>query len=339
MTNNTVIPRYPRTYRQDELRLICEYARAGKSLCFVGVAGVGKSNMTNFLRFDPYHYKQNYLQDTTETLLFPWIDGNAWDQSAQGLWEMMLDDLKQLTRDLPSPPSDPKIVQLPFMALRARIEWLTREQNRQIMFILDDFDKVLQSGPLSLLEQFSTLRQAGNRNRLCYLIFTKKLPAVLGRCHPLTGNSQFYNLFKNDIYALEPYRHDDTMQMLNFLNENASKPLRTKDLVVIGEKLSGGHAGLVKVVFELWRRQAPDPEQSEAYILAAKPEVRNECQRIFEQLHPREQKEAKLLVQGKTTDPKIIDLLVRRGLLVEGDRLEWFSPLMREYLKRDGGRE
>lgn len=335
MTNNTVIPRYPPTYRQDELRLIGDFVRAGKSLCFVGVAGVGKSNMTNFLRFDPYRYKQSYLQEASETILFPWVDGNAWDQSPQGLWEMMLDDLKQLTRDLPGPPSDPQIVQLPFAALRARIEWLTHEQNRQIMFILDDFDKVLQNGPLSLLEQFSTLRQAGNRNRLCYLIFTKKLPAVLGRRHPLIGNSQFYNLFKNDIYALEPYQHDDTMQMLNFLNENAGKPLRTKDLVVIGEKLSGGHAGLAKVLFELWRQQAPDPEASAAHVLAAKPEVSNECRRIFEQLHPREQKEAKLLAQGKTTDPKVVDLLVRRGLLVDGDHLEWFSPLMREYLKRE----
>ncbi len=58
-------PRYLATYRQDVMRLICDFARQGESLCLMGVAGTGKSNVTNFLRHDPYQHKSLYLGDET----------------------------------------------------------------------------------------------------------------------------------------------------------------------------------------------------------------------------------------------------------------------------------
>src|SRR3954463_2701670 len=102
MTNN--IPRYPPTFRQDEIRLIMDAARQGQSLCFMGIAGIGKSNITNFLRHDPYQYKQQYLGADTQKFLFPVVEGNAWDQKPQALWESMLAELGESARDLAQPP-------------------------------------------------------------------------------------------------------------------------------------------------------------------------------------------------------------------------------------------
>jgi hypothetical protein len=185
-----------------------------------------------------------------------------------------------------------------------------------------------------MLEQLSTLRNAGNRNRLSYLLFTKKLPAVLGRAHPLQNNSKFYDLFKDHIYALEPYNREDAQQMLIFLNENAGKPLRTTDLILIRERLSGGHAGLAKIIFDSWRRTEPDPEDVVGSF-AEKPEVRNECQRIYQGLHPDEQKVAQQLVRNQQTaaDQDVIDHLIRRGLVVNQTADQWFSPLFVAFLR------
>lgn len=333
------IPRYPPTYREDEICLILDAARQGQSLCFVGIAGIGKSNITNFLRHDPYQYKQQYLGKDTAQFLFPVIEGNGWNQTPQHLWELMLADLSELTRDLPQPPADTKMLQLSeeqrtFSALRERVQWVTKDH--QVMFILDDFDKVLQAGPLSMLEQLSALRNAGNRDKLSYLLFTKKLPHLLGKAHPLLNNSKFYDLFKDFIYALKPYTYQDAQQMLLFLNENADKPLHLKDLPLIREKLTGGHAGLIKIVFDSWRRTAPEADDLVTFF-AEKPEVRNECQRIYQGLHRHEQQVARRVAHYEQTaeDQAVIDHLCRRGLLLNATSGEWFSPLLASFLRSD----
>ncbi len=339
MSNNNPIPRYQATYRRDELRLICDYAREGRSLAFVGVAGVGKSNITNFLRFDPYGYKPHHLGEATTTILFPFIDGNVWNRTPLGLWEQLLADLEQASADLPSPPSDAKIIQLSeeqrvFSTLRNRIQWLTASQGRQIMFILDDFDNLLRLGPLTMLEQLYTLRLAGNQNKLSYLLFVKRLPAALGRALLLSDHAKFYDLFKRDIYPLQPYEHEDTAQMLRFLNENAGHPMRAKDLALIGDKLSGGHPGLAKVIFNLWRRQPPGEEDDLVYYFSQQPDVLEECRRIVEQLHPEEQATASQLARGQASDPDYAQLLLWRGLLCDAETPTWFSPLMQAYLRQ-----
>lgn len=332
-------PRYLPSYRRDELTLICDAAREGRSLCFVGIAGVGKSNVTNFLRFDPYDYKRHYLGDNAKNILFPFIDGNVWDRTPHRLWEQMLADVEYLTKDLTPPPADEKVVQLTneqraLSALRNRIHWLTSKLQLQLMFILDDFDPLLRTGPLPMLEQLYTLRLAGNQNKLSYLIFTKRLPAILGRKLPLDDNAKFYELFKRDIYALRPYNHDDTLQMLLFLNENAGKPLRTKELVIIAEKLSGGHAGLAKVIFNLWRRDPPEEVEGMLHKLAGQADVEAECRRILFQLHTDEQIAARLHAQDKPADTDMLRLLAWRGLLDGEDDYRWFSPLLQVYLQR-----
>ena len=334
---NTITPRYGLTYRQSEITLICEAAKSGQSLCFVGIAGTGKSNITNFLHSDPYSYKPHYLGKETGSIHFPVIDGNTWDQTPEGLWKQLLAALTETTQHLPQPPADAKITQLyqdqkALSDLKARVNWLCQEQKQQIMFILDDFDRILQLGPLPMLEQFNALRSE-NRGQLSYLIFTKKLPHVLGRNHELKGNSKFYDLFSNHIYALGLYDHEDARQMLTYLNESAGKPLGARELPII-EKLTGGHARLIKVIFELWRGTPPESADFVAYFLE-KNDVRDECQRVLRGLHPSEQEVALRVAREEetTADQEVIDHLMRRGLLSNPGKLEWFSPVFAAFLR------
>jgi hypothetical protein len=333
-------PRYTATYRQQELGYICKAAQEGQSLCFVGVAGVGKSNITNFLHSDPYAYKPQYLGRETGAIHFPVVDGNTWDGTPEGLWVQLLSTLTATVEHLDKPLPDAKIIpisegQKAFSELRRWVNWLCQEHDQKIMFILDDFDGVIQRGPLAMLEQLNALRSEGNRGKLSYLLFTKRLPHILGRSHPLLGKSKFYDLFSHHIYALGLYTPEDEHQMLVHLNEGVGKPLRQQELVAI-KTLAGGHARLLKILFELWRAATPDREDHIAYFLE-KSDVREECSRILNSLHPDEQAVARRIVAGSDTpaDADLIDHLVRRGLLLDSTTMVWFSPLFRAYIEQE----
>lgn len=338
--DQSVTPRYQERYRQAELRLITENAKQGQSLCFVGIAGTGKSNITNFLHSDPYGYKVQYFGEQSAQFLFPIIDGNTWDQTALGLWRLMVAALSDVTRQFQPPEADTKLIQLSeeqrvFSQLKTQVDWLCQKLDLWVVFVLDDFDKVIHLGPLAMLEQLNALRSGGNRDKLSYLIFTKKLPHVLGRAHPLRGTSKFYDLFSHHIYALGLYNHDDARQMLVHLNELAGKALALKELAQI-EALAGGHARLLRLIFEVWRAERPADDDRIA-ILTQHPDIRDECRRILRGLHEDEQAVVLRLAQGRQTaeDQPVIDHLVRRGLLSNDAEQSWFSPLFAEFLRTD----
>ncbi len=327
--------RYSPTYRRDELTLACDLAHKGHSLCFVGMAGSGKSNITNFLRHDPYGYKSELLGQETGRVLFPRIDGNSWQRTPQSLWGLMLSDLENLAEAFSPPAADPKVLAISDeQRLNRLVAWLCQSQGLHVMFILDDFDDVLQAGPLSMLDRLAALRNDGNRDRLSYLIFAKKLPHILGREHPLLNKSKFYDLFKNDIYALTPYNDADARHMLDFLNDKDNRPLNGSALANI-HHLAGGHASLLKLLYELWKRERPSFSES-SQVFSAKPEVNSECARIFQNLHDQEQKVALHVAGGRILpdDAATISHLMTRGLLRSAARNEWFSPLMESFLLR-----
>ena len=333
-----IIPRYPLTYRKNEITLICKAAQEGQSLCFVGVAGTGKSNITNFLHNDPYSYKPHYLGKESGSIHFPVFDGNTWDGSQEGIWKQLLTALTATAEHLDKPMPDAKITQIyedqkAFSELRRWVNWLCQEHDQKIMLILDDFDQVIQHGPLALLEQFNALRSDGNRGRLSYLIFTKRLPHILGSAHSLKGKSKFYDLFNNQIYSLGLYDHDDAEQMLTYLNENAGRPLRRADLAIING-LAGGHARLTKLLFDLWRAQTPDTGDYVSYFLG-KRDIHEECARILAGLHEVEQQTAIQVATNQNVDDidSVVGHLVRRGLLTNTDKWTWFSRLFERYLR------
>lgn len=334
------VPRYQASFRQDEIELIVRLARRGESLCFMGLAGIGKSNIVNFLRLVDNH--ASHLKPDLAQLHFPIVDATYWEGTPLSLWKIMLDALNQASDRLTeTPPEESKIIPISeeervLNALRRRLEWLCQELGRQVMFVLDDFDDVLEQGPLALLERLNGLRSEGNREALSYLVFTKRLPHVLGRSYDLEHESKFYDLFRHNIYALEPYSPEDSFQMLKHLNEVAGNPLRERDLAEI-RQLTGGHAQLLRTVFNLWTEGGMSGVNPITH-LAEQPDVQQECQRILRGLHPEEQEVAVRLAQGRATpeDKDIANHLQRRGVL-SADGKSWFSPLLARFLSQYQG--
>jgi hypothetical protein len=334
MSHDVVPQRYRPTYRLDEVDLIIRLARRGESLGLVGTAGVGKSNLINFLR--DIQRNSQHVEQNVEHLHFPIVDATYWQQTPISLWKMMFDGLLQATRELPPPPEGEKVIPISeeervLNALRARLEWLCQELKQKIMFVLDDFDAAFEIGPLALLERLNGFRSEGNRGHLSYLVFTKRLPHVLGQDYNVEHKSKFYDLFRHNLYALEPYTSEDARQMLVHLNEVAGRPLNTRDLAQI-HALAGGHARLLKIVFDTWLKEPPSGTDTIAYF-ESKPDVLHECQRILDNLHDQEQAAALSVAHTDNTAEyqSTVDHLVRRGLLSESGA--WFSPLFAQFLK------
>jgi hypothetical protein len=156
------------------------------------------------------------------------------------------------------------------------------------------------------------------------------LPHILGQSHHMENGSKFYDLFRHNLYALEPYAPDDARQMLVHLNEVAGKPLSTRDLTQI-RALAGGHAQLLKIVFNIWVNEGAPGADPVTYF-ATKPDVQQECRRILLSLHEREQEVALLVSRGRQTadHQDTIHHLIRRGLL--SAPTTWFSPLFAQFL-------
>ena len=330
------VPRYPICYRSDEIRLICQLALRGESLGLVGIAGVGKSNLVNYLRVGK-SFKSQYFGLGVDKVHFCVVGGSAWGGTTESLWSQMLSALGPITKSV----SPPEAMVIPFAdedrALSRLQAWLARlcqESGYRIVYILDDFDNVILKGPLSMLDQLSELRSCGNRGFLSYVVFTKLLPHVLGKSYDIEKSSKFYDLIRHNIYALEPYTAGDALQMLKHLNAGAGGLLHHKDLIEI-YRLAGGHGQLLKTVFQLLAEERTTSEDA-IRRLAEHPDVQQECQRIIAGLHEQEQQVAWRAARGNllAEDWDTVDHLVRRRLVTVSARaVTWFSPLMASFLQ------
>jgi hypothetical protein len=334
MSIDAIPQRYQPTYRRDEIQLVIDLACRGESLGFVGVAGVGKSNLVNYLRDLGRHAPQ--LRQDGGPVCFPIVDARHWDHKPGGLWKLMLDALSKAEQGLLLVPrEDVKIIPISdeeraLNRLQAHLERLCQNLKYRVMFVLDDFDEVFKIGPAEMIERLSGLRSEGNRGYLSYLVITKRLPHVLGRSYNLENDSKFYDLFRRHLYSLEPYNREDAQQMLVHLNSLVSKPLSSRDLTQI-RALAGGHAGLLKTVFDIWLEEHPQGNDL-VDSLAHKSDVRQECRRVLVHLHEQEQQVAVLVARGQHTQDHqhIVNHLVCRGLLSESGT--WFSPLFQRFL-------
>ncbi len=173
--------------------------------------------------------------------------------------------------------------------------------------------------------------QPATAEQLSYLVFTRKLPHVLGRDHNLETQSKFYDLLRYNVYAMPLHTPEDSMQMLYHLNAVADWPFSRRRLKLIRDQ-AGNHSRLLKITFEVCKRRKLTPK-ADRPRLAEEPEVRDECARILNGLHAQEREVAIRLAHGRprASDEPTIDHLRRRELIDANGR--WFSTLIKSYLQ------
>ncbi len=321
--------RFPPHFRADEIALITDFARRGLSSAFVGIAGIGKSNLLNCLRTQ--HRSLPAPTGEPLDLHYVVVIGNEWDGTPGGFWRLLRAEVEQ-TVGISSNviPWGSEQAERHSQMLRGLLRDFSRQPDRRLVIVLDDVDKLLQRGPLDLLEQLRTLRDE-NRDILSYLLFSKRLPHRLGQGMNLRTDSKFYELFMNRIYALRPYNREDARAMLTYLNAQVAVPLTSSTLSSI-VYLAGGHAMLLKLIHEIYLAEAPTGDVVVA--LARHSDIHDACRRILQSLHYHEQMVLHRLARHQphdATDAPALTLLRTRGLLI-GPRDEIFTPVFGQYL-------
>ena len=104
--------------------------------------------------------------------------------------------------------------------------------------------------------------------------------------------------------------------------------------------LAGGHAGLLKNIFRVCVEQGLPSGNDTPDRLVGYQDVCVECRRIVDGLHEQEQEVALLVAKGQYTSAHAdtVAHLIKRGILLEAEPLQWFSPVLASYL-RDGTSE
>ncbi len=325
-----LLGRYPIDYRSEVLSVVMPVLRQGDSVCLVGLAGVGKSNLVHFIKQPEVkaHYWPAEEAEKTHILALSCGPGS---QPADEVFEDMLMQALLAAQALEGPAFAPQINAAPWHVLREVLNRVCQQHGQRVVFLFDEFESLIAHQPAEFFERLRILRDDHRATgRLVYMVITHRLPHRTPNPSNF-GASKFFELLRNGIYPLPPYRERDASLMLDVLLQRREPvPFSAQDRARL-IAFSGGHSDLLKAIFyEIY----PTLNAS-AHLLLKLAEnstgVRSSCEHIWTHLHPEEQVALRRLVSGNSVDPAMMQFLRYRGLLQSGSELTFFSPLFQQY--------
>lgn len=327
-----ILNRYAITFRADIVTTLMDNIRQGESSCVVGLAGAGKSNLATFLAQPEVmlHYRPHEV-DRLHVIRIACRPGN---QPKNELYEAMLFPVLVLATHLdPTVEStrDPSVP--PFFSLREAVRTVCQVHGHRLIFVFDEFESLIQYQPAGVFEDLRTLRDDQRTYEgVTYITITHHLP------HRVPGNTSFagggfFELIRNHIYPLGPYRPPDASAMIDEL-------VKRQDLPGIDDTdrqriiyFSGGHGDLLKALFYELMPLFHVPGPRLLALAKTSPAIRASCQHIWEHLHDNEQRALQLLDADQPVPAPWLDFLAHRGLLTQLSPPTIFSPLFREYVR------
>jgi hypothetical protein len=223
------------------------------------------------------------------------------------------------------------------------------QSDTQIVFLLDDFEHMLERLPVQFFLGLRGLRDA-YKTQLSFVAFSR---APLGDVVAAAGLDPvaiepFIELFNDDVIALAPYREMDARAALTTVMARKAKQYSAvqQDLILWA---SGGHAGLLRAcagVFDgLGRIASEIPAQGDRLVqaLLARSVVRAECAVIWRGLNTAQRAMLRGLAAGERIslgDEAIrttFDQLVHYGFVQpgEGGAIGVVPPVFAAYVASD----
>jgi hypothetical protein len=305
--------------------------KAGESAAVVGVASVGKSNLVRCLQQEDI--QALHLGAEKDEIILVLVDSN--DLTSITEWsflELLLYRLAAQCQNINLPPEivsrleawHEKLLQrgdditTAQRCVEQAFQWLCQVNKLRVNLLLDEFEVLYQQLSPRLWANLRALRDK-NKYSLSYLLFLRRdLEDVLP---PTPELEAFAELFQTHIFGLPPYDLPGTELMLDRLSlrQHVDWPAHSTPEVF---DLSGGHGGLIRVIFGKVLPALKEGQAVEFAPLFQDPEVKEECEKIWTSLTDPEKEALQEFVEQD--DPSkvsqdtqaVMAKLSRKGLIV-----------------------
>jgi hypothetical protein len=338
-------PEHPLTYRQEIVVPLFNLLNGGESCAVVGAASMGKSRLLQFLlRGD---VQQHYLGEAASSTLLILGDCNRLAETSEwGLYELILTALTEATsgllgadvRDWLNGLRRDVITQPSALLARRHVELaahaLCRERGLRLCFILDEFDATYRSLPSAALANLRALRDA-DRYRVCYALMLRDSPE---RVRPPDGCEGFYELLSRSVLGLKPYSRKDATCVVEQIAARRHLSISPDEMDRL-LTLSSGHPGLLVALLDTMAQAVTLPNREDnGQVLLSRPQVTEECRKLWAGLAQDEQIALSHLAQGVGIAYRVRQLLELKGLIqtTRADEATIFSSLFKEFVLTQG---
>jgi len=313
--DSTRNPQHALTFRKEDVSYIMNRWKVGESCSVIGVGSVGKSNLLHHLANT--NVQQHYLDlEQPESFKAIIIDPNmlgalpAPDKNSDAVrcwagYELMMHRLfmafypfdvlgneeAQEFYDTYQALQDGMNPLYAYMGVRyfeLGLDFFLRRGIR-IVFMFDEFEKMLEGLPIQFFLNLRGLRDA-NKRQLSYLTFTRTpLSAIVDKLgFPTQTIEPFIELFTDNTYYIGPYNDADAAEMIEVLLHRHQK--RYDEAAIRFLKWATGcNAGLLRATFRLLdsvgRLDVPVTQDDEFIRpLVIRRPIRLECQTMWQSL-------------------------------------------------------
>lgn len=328
-----VLDRYPLVYRSSIVSEVMSATERGDSVCLVGLAGSGKSNLAHFLEVATVvrHYLPSSIAERTH---FRHIELTA-EISTDQIYASMVDAVSQAAAAIGAVLPTRGAEESTLAHLRALLGAFCADAGQRIVFIFDEFEVLLRSQPPHFLQDLRKLRDDHRTSRnVVFLIITHRMPQIVRRQPLIQPGGKFLEIFENHIYALPPYSASDAQSMIDALarryglDPGVPGP-EQRDMLY---HLSGGHSNLLAQAFTVMQPTFKKSLRRVVNLAEKAGPMRTACEHIWQHLHREEQEALALLAEGQQIEAAMLEFLHKRGLIHIQPNLTFFSPIFLAYV-------
>ncbi len=323
-----ILNRYTLDYRSEVVDTILATTQHGYSMCLVGLAGSGKSNLVTFIT-QPEVLARLPLSLAQKTHIVAVNCAPGMQPPAQ-LYRAMLHELEPIAAKvqytLPA-ISDETV----YYELRKTVKQLCTSGEQRIVFVLDEFEQMIKHQPLELFEELRNVRdEVRTTDNFAYVAITHRMPqCVVG--NQRFANSKLYELLCDHVYAFCPYRPADAVAMFNTLAAKEGVTIASLDRErILG--CAGGHSGILRAILLALKPHFGVTAKRIVQLAEEDGPVRTACEHIWKHLHSSERTALLALLAGETPPLWMCEFLYKRGLTSEVNAPRIFSPVFEHYI-------
>lgn len=295
---------YPGNSREEEIKKILGYVRAGLSCQAIGVPGVGRANLLGLLAFNR-NVRIKHLGERQKDFHFVYLNFaeagqaglhevnkfiflNLLESLGERKYQETLEKIQNLFKEALS-LNDPLIL---WQNLKKAVDIIANQEGLSLVLLFDRFEEYFKNATSEFFLNLRTLRSLAKYRFAVIFSLTRPLEKSLdGWVY-----KEFYEFFVGHTVYI-PLHDDPGMNFrLAYLEKTSGEKLETKikESVLV---LTGGHGKLTKVAIETLLRQKKVDNLSE--FLLSQPPVQGALFEILSALTSQEQEVLTKIAQGQ----------------------------------------